>query len=188
VITKTSEKYVSDERPSTERDDGDEAVLGRDEDGSATSPASLDTTSSEADETSSAHTEPTSDEVTKETQPQCYSVGTRIAQILAYAILPGLALALAVSAGYLRWWDSTVGDDSRAAAESVQAATDTTVAMLSYRPDTADQNLRAARDRMTGAFRDSYSSLTNDVVIPGAKQRQISAVATVPAAASVSAT
>jgi Mce-associated membrane protein len=41
---------------------------------------------------------------------------------------------------------------------------------------------------MTGAFRDSYASLTHDVVVPGAKQRQISAVATVPAAASVSAT
>ena len=36
-------------------------------------------------------------------------------------------------------------------------------------------------------FRDSYTSLTNDVVIPGAKQKQISAVATVPAVASVSA-
>ena len=47
--------------------------------------------------------------------------------------------------------------------------------------------LHAARDLLTGDFRDSYTSLTNDVVIPGAKQKQISAVATVPAAASVSA-
>ena len=44
-----------------------------------------------------------------------------------------------------------------------------------------------ARDLLTGDFRDSYTSLTNDVVIPGAKQKQISAVATVPAVASVSA-
>jgi len=41
---------------------------------------------------------------------------------------------------------------------------------------------------LTGEFRDSYTSLTNDVVIPGAKEKQISAVASVPAAASVSAT
>ena len=40
---------------------------------------------------------------------------------------------------------------------------------------------------MTGAFRDSYSSLVHDVVIPGAKQKQITAKATVPAVASVSA-
>ena len=41
--------------------------------------------------------------------------------------------------------------------------------------------------RLTGNFRDSYTSLTNDVVIPGAKQQHISAVATLPAAASISA-
>ena len=79
-------------------------------------------------------------------------------------------------------------DAEVARAQSVQAAVDSTVAMLSYRPDNVTQNLAAALDRMTGGFRDSYASLTHDVVIPGAKQRQISAVATVPAAASVSAT
>jgi Mce-associated membrane protein len=41
---------------------------------------------------------------------------------------------------------------------------------------------------LTGEFQDSYTSLTNDVVIPGAKEKQIAAVASVPAAASVSAT
>ncbi len=59
--------------------------------------------------------------------------------------------------------------------------------MLSYSPDTAQTTLTAARDRLTGSFRDSYTSLTNDVVIPGSKEKKISATATVPAAASVSA-
>jgi Mce-associated membrane protein len=36
-------------------------------------------------------------------------------------------------------------------------------------------------------YEDAYTKLANDVVIPGAKQKQISAVATVPALASVSA-
>jgi Mce-associated membrane protein len=40
---------------------------------------------------------------------------------------------------------------------------------------------------LTGEFKDSYTSLIHDVVIPGAKEKQISAVANVPAAASVSA-
>jgi Mce-associated membrane protein len=113
---------------------------------------------------------------------------TRLARILAYALLPAVALLLAAAAGYLKWVDSSARDADAARAPSVQAAVDSTVAMLSYRPDTVDKNLAAARDRMTGAFRDSYTSLTHDVVIPGAKQRQISAVATVPAAASVTAT
>jgi Mce-associated membrane protein len=113
---------------------------------------------------------------------------SRLTRIAVYGILPGVALLLTTAAGYLKWVDATAQAADVARAQSVQAAVDSTVAMLSYRPDTVEQSLPAARDRMTGAFRDSYSSLTNDVVVPGAKQRQISAVATVPAAASVSAT
>lgn len=77
---------------------------------------------------------------------------------------------------------------SRAAEiESVAAAKDSSVAILSYRPDTVEKDLGAARDRLTGKFKDSYTQLVQDVVIPGAKKDHISAVATVPAAASVSA-
>jgi Mce-associated membrane protein len=112
----------------------------------------------------------------------------RLARMLAYIILPALAVLLGGAAGYLKWVHGTARDVEVARAQSVQAAVESTVAMLSYRPDTVTQNLAAARDRMTGAFRDSYTSLTTDVVIPGAKQRQITAVATVPAAASVTAT
>jgi Mce-associated membrane protein len=107
--------------------------------------------------------------------------------MVAYGILPGLALLLALGAGYLKWQDSSVRDSNSARIGSVQAAKDSTIALLSYQPDSVEKDLVAARDRLTGTFRDSYTSLTNDVVIPGAKQKQISAVATVPAAASVSA-
>ncbi len=100
----------------------------------------------------------------------------------------GLALVLALTAGFFKWQDNSVRDADKARAESVQVAKDSTVALLSYKPDTVEQQLGAARDLLTGEFQESYSSLTHDVVIPGAKQKQISAVATVPpAAASVSA-
>jgi Mce-associated membrane protein len=108
-------------------------------------------------------------------------------RVLVYGMLPGLALLLAMAAAYLKWQDSSIRGSERARIESVQAATDSTIALLSYRPDTAERDLGAARDRMTGTFRDSFTKLTHDVVIPGAKQKQVSAVATVPAAASVSA-
>jgi Mce-associated membrane protein len=75
-----------------------------------------------------------------------------------------------------------------ARAESVRAATDSTIALLSYKPDMVEKDLDAARGRLTGTFLSAYTSLTHDVVIPGAKQKQISAVATVPAAASTLAT
>jgi Mce-associated membrane protein len=108
-------------------------------------------------------------------------------RMVAYGILPGLALTLAIADGRLKYLDSSTSHDLRAEIESVQAAKDSTVAMLSYRPDTVDRQLQDARALLTGTFRDSYTSLINDVVIPGAKQKQISATATVPAAASVTA-
>ena len=108
-------------------------------------------------------------------------------RVLAFGVLPGLALLLGLGGGFLKWQDSSVRDAEVARVESIQAAKDGTIALLSYKPDTVEQQLGAARDLLTGDFRDSYTSLTHDVVIPGAKQKQISAVATITAAASVSA-
>ncbi|WP_456320226.1 hypothetical protein [Mycobacterium shottsii] len=108
--------------------------------------------------------------------------------VIAYALLPALALLLAGGTGFAKWQDGAVRDAAQASAESVQAATAGTIALLSYRPDTVRSDLEAARAKLTGAFLSDYTSLTRDVVIPGGKQKDISAVATVPAAASVSAT
>lgn len=107
-------------------------------------------------------------------------------RVIAYGLLPGLALALTCGAGLLKWQDGAVRDAAVARAESVRAATDGTTALLSYRPDTVQHDLESARSRLTGTFLDAYTQLTHDVVIPGAQQKQISAVATVAAAASVS--
>jgi Mce-associated membrane protein len=109
-------------------------------------------------------------------------------RFVAYGPLPGLVLLLAVGAGYLKWQDGSARLSQAAAAKSVQVATESTIAILSYRPDTADKDLPAAANRLTGSFRGDYMKLINDVVIPGAKQKKISAQATVPAAGSVSAT
>jgi Mce-associated membrane protein len=106
---------------------------------------------------------------------------------LSYGVLPGLVLLAGLAAAFLKWQDSTIRDGDIARIESAQAAKDSTIALLSYKPDTVDKDLRGARSRLTGDFKDAYTSLTNDVVIPGAKQKQISAVATVPAVASISA-
>lgn len=109
-------------------------------------------------------------------------------RVVAYGLLPAAVLILAIVAGFLKWQEGSVRSDTDAGAESVAAARDGTIALLSYKPDTVEQDLEAARSRMTGTFLDSYTALTHDVVIPGARQKQISAEATVPAAASVSAT
>ncbi|WP_428343188.1 hypothetical protein [Mycobacterium sp.] len=112
---------------------------------------------------------------------------TSWSKVMAFGVLPGLTMVLAMTAGFVKWHQSSARDDNLARIESVTTAREATVTMLSYQPDTVAKKLGAARDQLTGPFRDSYASLTNDVVIPGAKQKQITALASVPAVASVSA-
>ncbi|OBG90452.1 hypothetical protein A5697_12485 [Mycobacterium sp. E3251] len=116
--------------------------------------------------------------------------GKRIkwSRVVAFSVLPILPLVIAGAAGYLKWQDAWVRGSGVAGIESVAAAKDSTVAILSYQPDSVEKDLGVARDRLTGQFKDSYSQLIHDVVIPGAKKDRIASIATVPAAASVSAT
>lgn len=105
--------------------------------------------------------------------------------LIASVVIPLLLMGMALGAGYLKYRDGSIRGAHAAAISSVHAATEGTIALLSYNPDTAQGTLTAAADRLTGTFRDSYVSLITDVVIPGAKDKKISATATVPAAASV---
>src|ERR1700753_2095123 len=52
--------------------------------------------------------------------------------------LPVLALILAVGVGYLKWLDGTARESRAAADASVKAASESTIAILSYRPETVD--------------------------------------------------
>jgi len=106
---------------------------------------------------------------------------------LAFRVLPALVVLLGAGAGLLRWQDVSHRAIDTARTESVAAARDATVAILSYKADSVEQDLGAARDRLTGSFLDSFSDLVNKVVIPGAREKKISAAAKVAAAASVSA-
>jgi Mce-associated membrane protein len=112
----------------------------------------------------------------------------RVTRIAVFIALPVLALTIVAGTGYLKWQATSMRAAQTSATDSVKAASDTVTKMLSYRPDTVDHDLASASDLLTGDFRNDYTTLTHDVVIPGAKEKQISAVATVPAASSISAT
>jgi Mce-associated membrane protein len=74
--------------------------------------------------------------------------------------------------------------DSPAARQEVMtAASQATVKLLSYTPATVESDMSAARDLTTDPFKSSYTELTKNVVIPGAKEKSITAVATIPASA-----
>ncbi|WP_319450579.1 MULTISPECIES: hypothetical protein [unclassified Mycobacterium] len=134
-------------------------------------------------------TEATADEAEEPTVAEAPEArkGTDKGRLVAYAVLPALALILALVGGWLKFVDSSASDADNARTQSVQAAKDSTIALLSYQPNTVEQQLTDARKLLTGEFLASYTSLTDTVVIPGAKEKQISAVAAVPASASVSA-
>jgi Mce-associated membrane protein len=142
----------------------------------------------EPEEPGEKATDESTDEKVTEAKPDTPKRRINWARVAVFGVLPALALLLAGAAGYLKWVDNSVRDAELARIESVQVAKDSTVAMLSYKPDTVEQQLNDARSLLTGDFEESYTGLINDVVIPGAKEKQISAVASVPAAASVSAT
>ncbi|MCB1265786.1 MAG: hypothetical protein KDB56_14640 [Mycobacterium sp.] len=108
-------------------------------------------------------------------------------RIAAFGVLPATTLALTVGAGLLLWKYVARDAVDTARTESVAAAREATVAILSYRADTVEADLTAARDRITGAFLDSYTDLVDRIVVPGARAKGISTEARVPAAASVSA-
>lgn len=110
------------------------------------------------------------------------------AHAVRFGVVPAVTILLATGAGWLQWLDTSARGSQFAAAQSVRAATEDSIAMLSYRSETVERDLTAALDRLTGPLRDSYTRLIKEVVIPSAKGKRISAVATVPAAASVSAT
>jgi Mce-associated membrane protein len=109
-------------------------------------------------------------------------------RVLAYGVLPGLALVVAMATGYLKWLDGSAQDSAALRAETVRIGSEDAVALLSYKPESVDKDLGVARERLTGDFKDAYTALTRQVVIPGAKEKHISAVAKASAAASVSAT
>jgi Mce-associated membrane protein len=126
---------------------------------------------------------------TEETQPAAETARRSVEwpKVIAFGVLPAAALVLGGLAGFLKWQDSSRRDAEIAAAQSMITARETTSAILSYNADTVDKELNGARDRLTGPFLEEYTKLVNDVVIPGAKEKKISSVAQVPAAASVSA-
>jgi Mce-associated membrane protein len=178
-------KHSSEEQTTEE----ETAVAPTDTDTENADEVVTDEVADETDEAVDETDDPTEtdDDSTESAEAEKPKRSIQWARVFAFGLLPTLALLLALGAGYLKWMDNSVRDNDRARDQSVQAAKDSTIALLSYKPDTVEQQLGAARDLLTGDFRDSYTSLTNDVVIPGAKQKQISAVATVPAVASVSA-
>ncbi len=65
-------------------------------------------------------------------------------RVLAYGVLPGLALVVALVAGYLKWLDGSAGDAAALRAETIRIGSEDAVALLSYKPESVEKDLGAA--------------------------------------------
>jgi Mce-associated membrane protein len=185
-VTKPASGETDDqtEQPDDESRAGDEKAPS-----DATKADAQDSEDSEAAISEDAEAEEaTAEEKAEEGGPAKAKFRVSWPRVLAYGVIPGIALLLAGAAGFLKWQDSSARASQLAGIESMAAAKDSTIALLSYKADTVEKDLDAAKSRLTGTFKESYSQLISDVVIPGARRGHISTTATVPAAALVSAT
>ena len=66
--------------------------------------------------------------------------------MLVYGLLPTFVLLLAISAGLLKWKDSSIRGAELARVQSVAAAKDSTAAILTFRYDTIDHDVAATRE------------------------------------------
>jgi Mce-associated membrane protein len=73
--------------------------------------------------------------------------------------------------------------DGAVARTVVNAARDGTVALLSYKPDTLDQDFAAAKSHLSGDFLNYYNDFTKQVVTPAAKTKGVATTAQVVGAA-----
>jgi Mce-associated membrane protein len=73
--------------------------------------------------------------------------------------------------------------DGAAAKAAISAASDGTVAVLSYSPDTLDRDFSSAKSHLTGDFLTYYNQFTQQIVAPAAKQKSVKTNAVVLRAA-----
>jgi Mce-associated membrane protein len=96
----------------------------------------------------------------------------------------GVATALILSAALAAWlyffqYRPDQQTDAAAAQVALDAATTGTVALLSYSPDTLEQDFAAAKTHLTGEFLDYYTQFTQTIVTPAAKQKEVKTSASV---------
>jgi Mce-associated membrane protein len=101
-------------------------------------------------------------------------------------VVPTVAVvAAAATAGYVyvTQYRVDVATDPAATAEVIQAATDGTIAVLTYKPDTIDADLAAAQSHLTGEFLTYYTEFGNDILKPATRDREVTTEAAVVGAA-----
>lgn len=140
----------------------------------------IDKTADDADETQ-RDDDTTGDDMTS-------WIGGKVAR-RQFKLLPVLLVLLLLMSGALAAWlyvyqyRPDVQTNAAAAQSAVDAARDGTVALLSYKPDTLNQDFAAAKSHLTGDFLNYYDQFTRQIVTPAAKEKALTTTAQVVGAA-----
>lgn len=99
-----------------------------------------------------------------------------------------LVLLLLISGGVATWlyfkrYQPNQETDPSVARAVVSAASDGTVAMLSYSPESLDKDFATAKSHLAGDFLSYYNQFTEQIVAPAAKQKSLKTTAHVVGAA-----
>ncbi|WP_407687482.1 hypothetical protein [Mycobacterium sp. HUMS_1102779] len=99
-----------------------------------------------------------------------------------------LILLLLVSGGAMAWlyfkqYQPDRQTDAGVASAVIDAASEGTVALLSYSPDSLDKDFAAAKSHLSGDFLSYYNQFTEEIVAPAAKQKSLKTNARVLGAA-----
>ena len=147
------------------------------DDAAETTVTDVDETAEELDETTGVVDG--KDDATADENPEAQGAGvTRWLVPIALAVVLLASLGLA-SWAYLTQFRPDQQTDAAVAAETVKAASDGTLALLSYAPETLDKDFANAKTHLTGDFLSYYTQFTQDIVTPAAKQKAVKTSATV---------
>lgn len=95
-----------------------------------------------------------------------------------------LTAAAATTAGlYFGQYRGGEQINDASAKSAIGAASDGTVALLSYSPDRLQSDLTAAKSHLTGEFLTYYGKFTDQIVAPAAKEKAVSTKAVIQRAA-----
>jgi Mce-associated membrane protein len=99
-----------------------------------------------------------------------------------------LVLLLLISGGAATWiYFGQYRPDEQTAPSVVEtvakAASDGTIALMSYTPETLDKDFASARSHLSGGFLDYYNHFTEQIIAPAARQKSLKTSAHVKGAA-----
>jgi len=128
----------------------------------------------EIDKTAQDTDEPRADKTTKLRRPVVAPLVLALLFVVAGALTAWL---------YVTQYRPDQQTDAAASKSVIDAARDGIVALLSYKPETLNQDISAAKSHLTGDFLNFYDQFTRDVVTPAAKEKKLTTSAQVVGAA-----